>query len=272
MAVLLASPSLMAAPADDHGTRIRPPGRASGPTSSATIESLDRGLGEAKRRQALAPTLEHERSLAVAYLAVGILDAALDHFGAALTHDPHDAVSLDGTARIWRDWGYPGLALPHAYRAVHWSPASAGAQSTLGTVLLALGRFDAARDRFERARALEPGAAFPMNNLCYLELVRARPAEAVALCEQAVAADPESQVIRNNLTTAFAMSGELGAAVGVSGAGGSPSVGAYNQGVLWLMARNPRRAREAFGRSRIADPTFAPPIARLRQLSAGEGR
>ena len=262
----------MAAPADEPVARTGPPAAGGRRAPTATIESRHRALANATRLQFLAPTLEHERGLAEAYLDTGILDAALDHFSAALRLDPHDGVSLEGTARIWRDWGYPGTALSYAYRAVYWMPASAGAQSTLGTVLLTLGRFDAARVRFEQAQALEPGAAYPVNNLCYLELQRARAEDAVRLCRQAATLAPQSQVVRNNLATALTMAGELEAAAGAFTAGATPAVAAYNQGVLWLMARKPARAREAFGRSRTADPSFAPPIARLRQLSAGEKR
>ena len=83
--------------------------------------------------------LESERSLAQEYLAAGVLDAAFDHFTATLIFDPHDVPSLDGLARIWRDWGYLQNALPLAYQAVYWAPESAAAHNTLGSVLLRLG-------------------------------------------------------------------------------------------------------------------------------------
>ncbi len=233
-----------------------------------TLEAGHRRLAEARRRHALAPTAQNERRLADAYRDTGVLDAALEHYSAAFTLDPTDAAAFEGAARIWRDWGYPALALPHAYRAAFWAPQSASAQSTLGTVLLRLGRLDAAAARFGDARRLQPTAAYPVNNLCYLELRRARPADAVALCSQAAALDPGSRVIRNNLAVAFALAGNLDAAFGVFEPEGSSATGAYNQGLLWLAAQRPDLARDAFSRARVADPGFRAALNRLRQLSA----
>lgn len=233
-----------------------------------TLEGRNKVLSAARLRQQLASTLDNERALAEEYATAGVLDAAMDHFSAALRIDQHDVPSLDGVARIWRDWGYANLGLPHAYRAVYWAPDSAPAQNTLGTLLLKLGVVGAARVRFERARALAPDAAYPLNNLCYLERQRANVPDAVNLCRDAAAIDPASHTVRNNLALALAAAGDLDAAFSALETGASPAVAAYNQGIVLLAARHIDRAREAFARARIADPTFLPALSRLKQLAA----
>ncbi len=239
-------------------------------TDSATLERGNQALALAKLRQQTTPSLESERALAQEYAAAGVLDAAFDHFTAALVFDPHDVPSLDGLARIWRNWGYLQNALPLAYQAVYWSPASAAAQNTLGTVLLRLGEMDAAQQRFDTVRALEPNAAYPLNNLCFLELQRGNPVDAVLLCREAATLDPSAPEVRNNLALALATSGDLDGAFGALATGASSAVAAYNQGIVLLAARHVGRARDAFARARIADPAFAPALTRLKQLAAFE--
>ena len=236
--------------------------------SAPTIESRSQALTQARLLQQQAPTLEHERRLAEAYAKAGIADAAYDHFEAALRLDPHDVPSLDGLARIWRDWGVADRALPFAYRAVFWAPDSAPAQNTLGTVLLALGLHDAARSRFERARQLDPAGAYAVNNLCDVALRQGRANEAVPLCAEAAALDGASHVVRNNLALALAAAGDLDAAVSAFERGASPAVAAYNQGIVLLASRQYDRAREAFTRARVADPSFLPALARLTRMAA----
>lgn len=232
-----------------------------------TLETRNKALAEARLRHSLAPTLENERHLAEEYANAGVPDAAFDHFQAALGLDPHDAPSFDGLARIWRDWGFADRALPHAYRAVYWAPESAAVQNTLGTVLLRLGLFEPARERFEQARALDPGAAYSANNLCYLELQRANANAAVPLCREAAALDPASRTVRNNFAVALATVGDLDGAFTAFEADSSPAIAAYNQGIVLLAMHQFDRARDAFARSRIADPAFLPALTRLKALA-----
>jgi len=234
-----------------------------------TLEDHDKALGVARLRVEASPTLENQRALAEQYVKAGVLDAAMDHFDAALRLDPHDVPSLDGSARIWREWGYADLALPPAYRALNQAPDSPVVHNTLGTLLLKLGQFDAAREQFDRARTLAPAAAYPMNNLCYLELLRrANPAETVRLCRDAAAMDPRSHTARNNLALALAVSGDIEGAVNTFETGTSAAIAAYNQGMVLAAAGQLDRARTAFGQAREADPAFAPAFKRLKQLSA----
>lgn len=236
--------------------------------SAQTLEATRPTLGDIARRQATSPTAENERRLGDEYVNHGILDAAYDHFKAALRLDAHDAHSEEGIARIWRDWGFPHLGLSSAYRAVYWAPDSASAQNTLGTLLLKVGSVDAARDRFHQARQLDPAAAYPLNNLCYLLLANGRAVEAVDLCRAAVASDSQSEQVRNNLALALARTGDFEGAADTFESGPRTAAGSYNQGVFLLAAQQPDRARAALARSRTADPHFVPALRLLRKLSA----
>ncbi|MEQ1726822.1 MAG: tetratricopeptide repeat protein [Vicinamibacterales bacterium] len=269
-AVIVASHAASAAEPRPDAQLPQPVTRAK-QTDSATLEHGNKVLALAKLRQQTMPTLENERTLAQVYASAGVLDAAFDHFTAALLLDPHDVPSLDGLARIWRDWGYLQNALPRAYQAVYWSPGSAAAHNTLGTVLLRLGEMEGAQQRFATARALEPDAAYPLNNLCFLALRRGRPADAAPLCREAAALNGSAPEVRNNLALALATSGDLDGAFAAFATGSSPAVAAYNQGIVLLSARLVGRAREAFARARIADPAFVPALTRLKQLAALEG-
>jgi Flp pilus assembly protein TadD len=235
-----------------------------------TLEGTNRALAEAKLRVEVAPTLENERSLAQLYQNEGVLDAAFDHYRAALRLDPHDVPALDGTARIWRDWGFANVGLPLAYRAVYWGADSAAAQNTLGTLLLKLGHTEAARRRFEAARSMDPASAYPLNNLCYLELQQGRVEDALRLCRDAADADPVSSTVRNNLAMVLATSGHLDAAFSAFASFAPPAVAAYNQGIMLMAARQFDRAFAAFSRARVADPAFRPAVDRLKQLAAVE--
>lgn len=242
-------------------------------SDSPTLERGNKALAAAKLRQQTEPSLESERALAQVYAAAGVLDAAFDHFTAALVFDPHDVPSLDGLARIWRDWGYLENALPLAYQAVYWAPDSAAAHNTLGSVLLKLGVAGAARERFQTAHQLAPSAAYPLNNLCYLELQQGNVAAAVPLCGQATALDVDDvPEVRNNLALSLAFSGDLAGSLAAFETGASPAVAAYNHGIVLLAARQFDRARDAFARARTADPAFAPALSRLRQLAQFAGQ
>ena len=233
------------------------------------LEDRNKALGAAKLRVEASPTLENQRALAEQYVKAGVLDAAMDHFDAALKLDPHDVPSLDGSARIWREWGHADIALPQAYKAVYQAPDSPVVHNTLGTLLLKLGHLDAAREQFLQARTLAPSAAYPVNNLCYVELMRANSADAVRLCREAAAMDPRSHTARNNLALALALAGDVDGAVSAfeSGSGSSPAIAAYNQGMVLAAAGQLDRALAAFAQAREADPAFAPAFKRLKQLS-----
>jgi Tfp pilus assembly protein PilF len=131
----------------------------------------------------LAATPAHQRAAAEEYRRLGILDTAFDHLTAATRLDPRDAAAYDARARIWRDWGFAGLGMADAARAVYHAPRSAAAHNTWGTLLAATGHRDDARREFEIALALDPGASFARANLCRLVTLSGQSDEVAEVCK-----------------------------------------------------------------------------------------
>jgi tetratricopeptide (TPR) repeat protein len=172
--------------------------------SLLSVEVFDPKLREALARLSATPTPEQHRDVAAAYRRVGIADFAFDHYTAAVRLDRTDAAAYDGLARIWRDWGWPHLALVEAHRAVFHDPRSPAVRNTLGTVLQALGQHDAARREYEAVLAIDPNAAYALNNLCTLDLAAGRLSAAAVACAGALRIDPTLLAARRNLAALHA--------------------------------------------------------------------
>ena len=136
-----------------------------------TIESSNPELARALLLLAMHESPENHRLAAAAYRKAGVLDFAYRHFQRAVVLDRCDAVSYDGMARLWRDWGMPDLALSDVHRALNCSRNSAEIYNTLGTILESLGQPAGAEQAYRSAVALNPHATFALNNLCYLKLI-----------------------------------------------------------------------------------------------------
>jgi Flp pilus assembly protein TadD len=174
-------------------------------STAGRLEQQDAALAEALRALAGAPSAARHRAAADAYLRRGVLDAAYDHFARAARLDRSDAASYEGMARIWREWGLPHLGLGDAHRAIYHAPKAASARNTLGTLLQSLGDHRAARAAYARALALDPEAAYALNNLCHLSVVERKKAEAARFCQQALALQPGLAEARGNLALALTL-------------------------------------------------------------------
>ena len=238
------------------------------PTAQAppTLESRDADLLAAKVALAARPGAESQRRLATEYMRVGVLDAAYDHFRAALRLEPTDAASFDGLARIWRDWGLPNLGLGDAHRAIYYAPASATVYNTLGTVLLSLGQTVAAQTAFEAALQRDPKAAYALNNLCYVKFLQGHSAQAIGMCNSALAAQPDLAAAHNNLALAYWVEGDRRLATEAFASIGSPGAVRYNTGIALLGSRLFEQAAEAFDDARTLSPALRG--ARQRALQA----
>ena len=141
----------------------------------------------------LAPTAARHRAAAAHYRRLRIDDTAFDHLTAAIRLEPNDAAAYDERARIWRDWGYPGLGMADAARAVFLAPMSAAAHNTRGTLLAAIGDLDGALLEFGQALILDPRAPFAAANLCYLERTT-KSTDSIKLCGPVPAARNDAKV------------------------------------------------------------------------------
>jgi Flp pilus assembly protein TadD len=156
--------------------------------SMSAVEASNPELRDALFRVMLLPNTAHHLAVARAYRKIGIFDNAYDYLARSLVQNGSDPEVHDALARLWRDWGNPGVGLSHAYQAVNLAPQWSVAQNTLGTLLFRLGHRADARARFETAVRLEPGAAYALDNLCTLHLAEGRTKEAIAVCHQAKSA------------------------------------------------------------------------------------
>ena len=231
---------------------------------TATLESSDERLKVALAQLLVTPTAQAHRQVALEYRRLHVLDHAQEHFAAAVKLDPKDVVSRDGIARIWRDWGFPNKALPEARRAVANAPSSATAANTLGTVFQALGNFDEAKRWYWRAVAIDAGAWYALNNLCYVEIMTRQP-YAIAMCQRAVAAAPDSAIARNNMALAHAASGDLDGARTWFRRATNSATADYNYGIVMMSERKYRDAQAAFRSALLADPGSILAAVRARQ-------
>lgn len=225
-------------------------GRVTPADPTPTAETEDAALGEALRALSalkVRPSASGHRVVAESYLRLGIFDRAEDHFSSALKIDKNDAVSLDGLARTWRDWGLPEMALTSAYRALALTPRSASVLNTLGTVHFALGQYVEAEQRFSQALSLDDRASYAHNNLCYVALMRGDAVRAKAECDAALALDAKLMTARNNLGLIAAAEGDMLGAQREFAAAGQPLQARYNFGMVSLARGDFAAAAEAFG-------------------------
>jgi Flp pilus assembly protein TadD len=233
-----------------------------------SIEIADPRLALELRALVLEPTAANHRAVAAAYARYGVLDLAHEHFSAAVALEPTDGASWDGLARIWRDWGFPHLALPDAYRAVYFVPGSPSTHNTLGTVLQALGRHGDARAQFEQALALDVNAAYALSNLCYGWRMEGDPARATEACRSALRLRPDLESARNNLALAYEAEGNLPAALDTLASSADKARAAYNEGLLHLAGHRYREALDAFDRARAARPQYRAAEIMARRVRA----
>jgi len=260
------------APAAPPAEQTAAPATAPGPEQAVktspprTIEQQDPQLGAALKELAVLPTPERLRQVAERYRTLGILDAAFEHYRRATVLDARDGAAYEGLARVWRDWGFPDIALSAAHRAVFIAPDSASVHNTLGTVLQALGQFENAAAEYEQASRLDPRAAYAVSNLCYLSFLDGRFEQAVATCRSALAVDPAFLAARNNLALAHAAAGQLDLARTEFLDAGGGAQASFNMGIVYMAGRDYARAEAAFDDASNADPTMT--IARVRAADA----
>ena len=243
-------------------TAVHPPRSAGAPT----LEGQDADLTDARLFLAVLPSAENHRRVAAGYMRLGVLDAAYDHFRAALLLEPTDAVSFDGLARVWRDWGLPNLGLGDAHRAIYYAPSSPTVYNTLGTLLQRLGQTAAAQSAFEAALRRDPEAAFALNNLCYAKLMQGQSARAIDECRHALRVQPDLAAARNNLGLALWADGDRIRAAEAFDAGGSPAGARFNTGIVLLASRDFGPAAQAFEDASALSPALT--RARPRALQA----
>ncbi|MEP7306062.1 MAG: tetratricopeptide repeat protein [Acidobacteriota bacterium] len=235
-----------------------PPAQA---TPLPTIEGRDPELSSARLLLAVLPSADNQRRVAAAYMQLGVLDAAYDHFKAALRLNPRDAASFDGLARVWRDWGLPNVALGDAHRAIYYAPSSATVYNTLGTILQKLGQTAAAEAAFVAALQRDPDASYALNNLCYVKFLQGQSEPAIVACTRAVGLEPGLAAAHNNLGLAYWAGGDRMSATQAFASTKGAGAARYNTGIALLGSRLFEQAAEAFDDADAVNP----PVRQARQ-------
>jgi len=238
-----------------------------GRVPAATIEGQDPRLAAALAEATVRPEPETYRAVAREYSRLHIVDRAHDYLTRALTVDRRDWATYDTLARVWRDSGSPNVALGDAHRAVYYAPASPVARNTLGTILQAMGLKKGAREQYEHALRLDPGASYALNNLCYGWILDGDAPKAARACDQALSLNPDLSAARNNLGILYAAGGDFAGARSAFEQSGDQAVVSYNLGIMHLARREYRKAADSFADAQQARPTRTT-AARVRQALA----
>jgi tetratricopeptide (TPR) repeat protein len=240
------------------------------PASKAlpAIESWDRKLAAALLLAATAPGAESLRNVGDEYRRLGVLDVAFRYYNGALRADPTDSAAYDGLARIWRDWGLPGLGLGDASRAVYYARSSGTSYNTLGTVMQALGNRREARAAYAQALRSDPHASYALTNLCYLSFLEGHEGAALGECRQALELDPEAKPAHNNLALIYASQGRLDLARSELSRDGDEAASQFNMGVIYMATKDYTRAATAFQAALVARPSYSAAGQRARQARA----
>jgi Flp pilus assembly protein TadD len=212
-----------------------------------------------------SPTIEHEVSLAWAYIREGIPDKAHEHLASVARSNPRESAAWDALGRIWRDSGFSRFGLGDAYRAVAFAPLSPSAHNTLGTILQNLGEGKRARQAFSTALELDPTASYAQNNICYSWLMEGEVAAAAVACQHALALDPALLPARNNLALARADGGDLAGAEALFATTGGEAIAQYNIGVFLLSQGRYEAAAAAFDKAILLQPELTKAAAHARQ-------
>jgi Tfp pilus assembly protein PilF len=225
-------------------------------STGSSAELTDPKLASALKLWRASPSAANSLGIAEQYHRLGILDTAHAHASRAVAQEPRLAQAHELLARIWREWGLPGLGLGSAWRATYFDPTSAPAENTLGMLLDATGQPAEAWRAFARAAALGANAGWALNNLCFVELRMERLIDARSHCEAALDADPNMIAAHNNLALIFVAEGDAAAARLAFLAAGDSAGAAYNRGIVHLTHREYARAADAFEEAIAARPAF----------------
>lgn len=127
--------------------------------------------------------------LAIALLARGDVDGALEAFAHSSELDPNNPERLTNLGTAWMLKADTTRAIEVFTRALSFAPEDPRALGNLGTALLAAGQVDSAIGQLTRAHELAPERATFMSNLGYAYHLKGDGPTAEDWCRRAVKAD-----------------------------------------------------------------------------------
>ncbi len=163
---------------------------------------------------ALDPSLaDGHNNLAVALRATGNDDEALRHLEQALALNPTYADAHYNIAMLWQSRSAPDRVERHFRQAREHAAGDLRPYLGLAAFLHNQGRLSEALEVYRDALACDPQSPALLNNLGSLYRDLRQPAEAAAVYEQALQADPSFPDVRCNLAHTLRAQGRLGEAI-----------------------------------------------------------
>ncbi len=140
----------------------------------------------------------------VASMALNDLENARRHLEAALREDPENAHTLYFLSKYWHERGFPRKAEEAAERALSYHPHDALFWMQLAWISYSEHDFVRARERAEKAHALEPNDPAVANLLAAAEAecpdgTKWKPEEQVKIMKNLLATDPEDAGVHHHL-------------------------------------------------------------------------
>ena len=215
-------------------TRLDAAGRET-PEARLILAEVLLGLGNPKEALAQFETLQSEPAYrARAFQGMGLSLASLSDFN--LAKQPLD-IAVAEDPNLWRAW----LALGR----VHDSNQD----------------WQASRDAYDKALAIQPGSPVIVNNIGMSLMLQHRYDEAALEFQRALAADPSMEMVRANLRIALAWQGKYDeAVVGLSGSSRADDLN--NVGYVAMLRGDQDAAQRMFAQALEASPTYHEDAAR----------
>ncbi|MBU2490819.1 MAG: tetratricopeptide repeat protein [Proteobacteria bacterium] len=232
-------------------------------------------------REALAARPEYSEAmlnlgLVLALAHSGRSQEAGDLFKAVLGKDSGNLFALLNMGDLASAGGDAVTAAGYYERAVLAAPDSARAHESLGRVLAALGRDEAAREHLALALSLAPGLSTAREALTELAKKRALLDSETSRVREALARRPDDPRLHNRLGNLFQGAGDLATAArhyrDAVEADPGFAEGWSNLGNLSMARGDFSTAREFFSRALSAEPDNIPALYNLACASARQDR
>ncbi|HXP86352.1 MAG TPA: tetratricopeptide repeat protein [Bryobacteraceae bacterium] len=263
--------------------------------------AVDAGSGDhemhalRQRLAADAHDMNARITLARLYAKRGYPDLALEHYRMAMLQDPDSLVAVLELAKALRQMDQKETALEalQFYSLRHpWDSEKQGqpppaweVPSLEGVLEDELGRLEPAEQAHRAALKIEPNRAGLHNNLGYNLLLQNKPKEAATEFQSALRLDPRSELAHNNLGAALALLAPPGEPAKPPKKGKpdpqkalsdwersqDPAVAHNNLAALLIEQGRWPEARQELQAALDANPGFAPALANLQLVSAGDG-
>ncbi len=210
-----------------------------------------------------ATAINKDPKMVNAYIGLGRIEmsksnynGAIIRFGQARELDPQSIYALTGEARALRLEGKLNTAIKKINEAIAVDPKDINVIKELAIIYDLMGKENLSEPLYHEILTMAPDQAASHNNLGLNKMVRGAYQEAVLSFLQALALDQENLLIRNNLASAYLLSGDKENALEIF-IGTVGEAGAYNNiGYLLMTQGRLDEAEQAFIKALKSNPKY----------------